>query len=157
MTNTDQARMDLSNIENGELSYTRVYDVPREVVFRCLTEPEHLSHFWGPAGIGTPVENIEVDLRPGGVFNTTMVIEGVEYPRHCVYEEVVVPEKLVWTGRKEEQGLTTTITLVDLGDGRTEVTSHQTGLPEVMRSPEAMVGKRGTYETFATYVATLKT
>ena len=54
----------------GEVTYTRVYDAPRELVFRCMIEPEHLTHFWGPVGVSTPIENITVDARPGGVFET---------------------------------------------------------------------------------------
>jgi uncharacterized protein YndB with AHSA1/START domain len=42
----------------GELTYTRVFDAPRELVFRCMIEPEHLTHFWGPAGVSTPLESI---------------------------------------------------------------------------------------------------
>src|SRR6202022_2963780 len=57
----------------GELTYTRVFDAPRELVFRCMTEPEHLTHFWGPAGVRTPLETIAADVRPGGVFETVMV------------------------------------------------------------------------------------
>ena len=33
-----------------ELTYRRVHDAPRELVFDCMTKPEHLTHFWGPAG-----------------------------------------------------------------------------------------------------------
>ena len=46
---------------------------PRELLFDCMTQPEHLTHFWGPAGTTTPVGRIIVDLRPGGVFETAMV------------------------------------------------------------------------------------
>ena len=59
--------------QTRELKISRVFDAPRELVFRCMTEAEHLTHFWGPVGVSTPLANIEVDLRPGGVFNTTMV------------------------------------------------------------------------------------
>jgi uncharacterized protein YndB with AHSA1/START domain len=38
----------------GELTYTRVFEAPRDLVFRCMTEPEHLTHFWGPRGMSTP-------------------------------------------------------------------------------------------------------
>ena len=55
---TDQAP------DTGELTYTRVFDAPRELVFRCMLEPEHLTHFWGPAGVSTPLETIKVDARP---------------------------------------------------------------------------------------------
>ncbi len=40
--------------ETGELIFTRVFDAPRDLVFRCMTEPEHLTHFWGPAGVSAP-------------------------------------------------------------------------------------------------------
>jgi uncharacterized protein YndB with AHSA1/START domain len=33
----------------AELTYTRVFDAPRELVFGCMLEPEHLTRFWGPA------------------------------------------------------------------------------------------------------------
>lgn len=74
---TDQAP------DTGELTYTRVFDAPRELVFRCMLEPEHLTHFWGPAGVSTPLETIKVDARPGGVFETVMVndSDGGRYPR----------------------------------------------------------------------------
>ena len=40
----------------AELTYTRVFDAPRELVFRWMLEPEHLTHFWGPAGMSTPLD-----------------------------------------------------------------------------------------------------
>jgi uncharacterized protein YndB with AHSA1/START domain len=85
----------------GEVTYTRVYDAPRELVFRCMITPEHLTHFWGPVGVSTPVENITIDPRPGGVFETIMVndADGAEFPMRGVYVEVTEPEKLVWTER----------------------------------------------------------
>ena len=57
----------------GEITYTREWDAPRELVFACMTTPDHLTHFWGPVGVSTPVENITVDLRPGGAFEQCSV------------------------------------------------------------------------------------
>jgi len=90
---TDQAP------DTGELTYTRVFDAPRELVFRCMLEPEHLTHFWGPAGVSTPLETIKVDPRPGGVFETIMVSDsdGSRYPTRAVYVEITEPERIVWT------------------------------------------------------------
>ena len=126
----------------GEVTYTRVYDAPRELVFRCMIEPEHLTHFWGPVGVSTPIENITVDPRPGGVFETIMVNDdtGEEYPSRGVFVEVVEPERLVWTEPDVEGGMTTSSTFTDLGDGKTEVFVHQTNVPEMYRSPEAQAG-----------------
>ena len=54
-----------TDLQIGELTFNRIFDAPRDLVFRCMTEPEHLAHFWGPVGVSTPLENITVDLRPG--------------------------------------------------------------------------------------------
>jgi uncharacterized protein YndB with AHSA1/START domain len=141
----------------GEVTYTRVYDAPRDLVFRCMITPTHLTHFWGPIGVSTPVENITVDPRPGGVFETVMVndSDGAEYPMRGVYVEVTEPEKLVWTERDVEGGMTTSLTFTDLGDGRTEVDAHQTNVPEMYRSPEAQAGMQSSFDRFAIYVASL--
>lgn len=139
----------------GELTYTRVFDAPRELVFRCMIEPEHLTHFWGPAGVSAPLENIKVDARPGGVFETVMVndADGSRYPIRAVYVEVVEPEKLVWT--EPGTGMTTTSTFSDLGGSRTEVRIRQTNVPEAARGPEAQAGFATSLDRFATYLATL--
>ncbi len=142
----------------GELTYTRVYDAPRDIVFRCMITPEHLTHFWGPIGMTTPLETITVDPRPGGVFETIMVNDatGEEYPTRAVYVEIDEPERLVWTEPDVEGGMTTSITFADLGDGRTEVVTHQTNVPEMYRSPEAQQGLQTSFDRFAAYVATLR-
>ncbi len=40
----------------GELVFTRILEAPRELVFRCMIEPEHLTHFWGPANQSGPIK-----------------------------------------------------------------------------------------------------
>ena len=60
----------------GEMTYRRIHAAPRELLFDCMTQPEHLTHFWGPAGTTTPIGRITVDLRPGGVFETAMIDDG---------------------------------------------------------------------------------
>ena len=139
----------------GELTITRVFDAPRELVFRCMIEPEHLTHFWGPVGVSTPIENITVDPRPGGVFETIMVndADGSEYPSRGVFVEVAAPERLVWS--EPDSGMTTTSTFVQLDNGRTEVRIHQTNVPEMYRSPEAQAGFNSSLDRFAAYLATI--
>ena len=139
----------------GELIYTRVFDAPRELVFHCMIEPEHLTHFWGPAGVSAPLESIKVDARPGGVFETVMVsdADGSQYPTRAVFVEVVEPERLVWT--EPGTGMTTTSTFSDLDGARTEVRIRQTNVPEAARSPEARAGFATSLDRFAAYLATL--
>jgi uncharacterized protein YndB with AHSA1/START domain len=139
----------------GELTYTRVFEAPRELVFRCMTEPEHLTCFWGPVGTSTPLENIKVDLRPGGVFETVMVndADGGRYEMRVVYVEVSEPERLVWND--PATGMTVTSTFVDLGDGRTQARIHQAGVPPPLLSPEAQAGFATSMDRFAAHLHVL--
>jgi uncharacterized protein YndB with AHSA1/START domain len=84
----------------------------RHSMSTCMTTPAHLTHFWGPVGVSTPIENITLDLRPGGIFETVMVndADGTRFPSRGVYVEVIEPEKLVWTEPDVEGGMTTSIT-----------------------------------------------
>jgi uncharacterized protein YndB with AHSA1/START domain len=141
--------------QTHQLDITRVFDAPREVVFRCMIEPEHLTHFWGPVGMSTPQASITIEPWAGGRFETIMVNDetGEEYPNRGVFVEVIEPEKLVWT--EPEFGITSTSTFTDLGDGRTEVHIHQSDLPEQFATPEAREGFNSSLDRFAAYLATL--
>lgn len=135
----------------GEVTITRIYDAPRELVFDCMTDPAHLAHFWGPVGVSTPIENITVDLRVGGVFETIMVNDanGDQYPSKGVYTEVARPSVLEW---EEAGGMLSRSTFTDLGNGRTEVTLHQSRVPETYRAPEAQAGMASSLDRFAAYL-----
>ena len=72
----------------------RVFDAPRELVFKAWTEPERLKRWWGPKGFTTPF--CAVDLREGGVFLYCMRSpEGRDFWGRGVFREIVVPERLV--------------------------------------------------------------
>jgi len=66
-----------------EFVYRRVHRATPRVLFECLTEPEHLTCFWGPAGTRTPLDRIVVDLRPGGVTGTMPVCRIPRRPSGC--------------------------------------------------------------------------
>ena len=79
-----------------DLSFTRTVDVPRSLVWRAWTEPELLKPWFCPLPWKTI--DCEIDLRPGGMFRTTMQSpEGKEFPNVCCYLEVLPQTKLVWT------------------------------------------------------------
>jgi uncharacterized protein YndB with AHSA1/START domain len=139
----------------AELVFTRVFEAPRELVFECMTQPEHLTHFWGPAGTNAPIEHITVDARPGGSFETVMIndADGSRYPTQAVFDEVVEPERLVWT--ETHSGMTVTVTFTDLGGTRTGVEIRQVRVPEAFRTPEAQAGFLTSLDRFAGYLATL--
>jgi len=135
-----------------ELTFRRIHQATPELLFDCMTQPEHLTHFWGPKGTTTPIENITVDLRPGGVFETTMVNEsdGGTYTMRAVYVEVERPDRLVW--RDVDSDMLTTITFDDLHDGRTEVVTHQSRVPAPIASPQAQSGFVTSLDRFDTYI-----
>jgi len=121
-----------------ELIFRRVFRAPRDLVWRCLTEPAELTQFWGPRGMTTPLDGIVVELRAGGRFETLMVGEGGSYRMVAIFTEVVPPQLLSWV--EPTSGMHTTGTLAELDDGSTEVVIHQRHVPEPMRSPEARAG-----------------
>ena len=116
-----------------EITLRRVFDAPREEVWRAWTEPERLTRWWGKRGWTAPLDTITMDVRPGGVFRLTNVRDddGREMPQQGVYREVVEPERLVvvegsQTGCPEAEQTVTVVTFADLGGGRTEVVVHAT-------------------------------
>jgi uncharacterized protein YndB with AHSA1/START domain len=80
-----------------DLVLERVIDVPRALVWRAWTEPEHMTKWFCPLPWKTT--DAKVDLRPGGIFQTTM--QGPDGPGFtntgCILQ-VVDKELLVWTG-----------------------------------------------------------
>jgi uncharacterized protein YndB with AHSA1/START domain len=141
--------------ERAELHFTRTFEAPRELVFACMTDADHLAHFWGPAGVSAPRERITLDARPGGRFETVMVsdADGSEYPTRAVYDEVRPPELLVWT--ESLSGMKVRSEFVALGPDRTEVRIHQTYVPEAFSLPEAQAGFESSLDRFAAYLAGL--
>src|SRR5258706_12536384 len=89
-----------------ELTITRIFDAPRELVFKVWTDPKHLAQWWGPQYFTNPV--CEIDLRPGGALYIQMTDpDGVAYPVKGTFREVVPPERLVFTtgSFEDEAGL----------------------------------------------------
>src|SRR4051794_12623895 len=78
-----------------EIVATRVFDAPRELVFKAWTDPEHLAQWWGPTGFTNTFH--EFDLRPGGVWRFVMHgPDGVDYKNENVFVEIVKPERIVF-------------------------------------------------------------
>jgi uncharacterized protein YndB with AHSA1/START domain len=87
---------------NAELDLVleRVVDVPRELIWAAWTSPEQIKKWFCPLPWKTI--DCEIDLRPGGIFRTTMQSpEGQNFPNSGCYLEVIPNEKLVWTNAVE--------------------------------------------------------
>lgn len=80
-----------------EMSITRVFDAPRETVFRAWTDPKIVAKWWGPRGVTNPI--CEIDPRPGGSIHIVMEagkelgsFEGQRWPMKGTFKRVVSPE-----------------------------------------------------------------
>ena len=91
---------------------TRVFDVPRRLVFEAHTNPEHPPHWMtGPEGWTMPV--CEIDLRPGGSWHFVWSkSDGEQIEMSGAYQEVDPPERVVSTGSWGEGWPETLNTLV---------------------------------------------
>jgi uncharacterized protein YndB with AHSA1/START domain len=104
----------------AEIVVTRVFDAPRERVWRAWTQPGELARWWGRRGWTTPPESVTMDVRPGGEFSLLSVSDedGREMRLDTTYREIVEPERLSFGEA--------TVTLTDLGGGRTEMVFRTT-------------------------------
>jgi uncharacterized protein YndB with AHSA1/START domain len=109
-----------------EIVISRILDAPRELVWRAMTDPKLVVHWWGPHGFTTSIE--EMDVRPGGVWKHTMIgPDGVQYPNRSVFREVVAPERIVYTHGGHREGgpgvsFESTWTFESEADGKTKLT-----------------------------------
>jgi len=79
-----------------DLVLERTIDVPRELVWTAWTTPAHIRHWFVPKPWS--ITDCEIDLRPGGIFRTTMRSpDGQEFPNIGCYLEIVPNERLVFT------------------------------------------------------------
>ena len=117
--------MDAANsLEDRTIVTTRIVEAPRPLVFDAFTDPDHLARWWGPNGFS--ITTSAFDMRPGGAWDFTMHgPDGRDYENHVIYDEVVLPERLVLRHSGIANGVpvsfVNTITLEDLG-GRTRLT-----------------------------------
>ena len=91
--------------DTTELVITRVFDAPRELVYRAFVDPDQLSQWFGPVGWSVPRDTVDMDLRPGGHQRYTMVNDedaSQMSPINATIEEIVENELLV--GYEEVKG-----------------------------------------------------
>lgn len=111
-----------------DLTFTRTLDVPRSVVWDCWTTPKHIMAFFVPRP--HTVTSCDIDLRVGGRFNTTFVVDGNTMENHGVYLEVLPQERLVFSDTYSEGWkpaaepfMTAILDLADSEDGGTLYTA----------------------------------
>ncbi|MFG1897954.1 SRPBCC family protein [Micromonospora zamorensis] len=120
MNNLPDLTIDLPS--DREVTLTRSFDAPRELVYAAHTQAEHLKHWWGR---GNPLD-VEIDFRVGGHYRCVEhAQDGNDYAFRGEYREIVVPERIVQTFEFEGmpgQVAVETLVFTEQG-GRTTITS----------------------------------
>lgn len=119
------SKLDLSTPSDREISWTRVFDAPRELVFEAHTKCEHLKRWLlGPPGWTMPV--CRIDLRVGGAYRYEWKNEkGTVMGMGGVFREIVVPERIVATEKFDDAwypGEAMGTTVLTEKNGRTTLT-----------------------------------
>lgn len=154
-----------SSTEERTLVITRVFDAPRELVFKAWTEPERFKRWWGPKDFTCPF--CEIDLRVGGKYLFCMrSADGKDFWSTGVYRQIVAPERLVFTDSfADPQGnvvpathygmgadvaleMLVTVTLVEHG-GKTTMTLRHAGLPSGTMTDMTQAGWNESFDKLA--------
>ena len=115
--------------DGPDLVFEKIFDAPRDLVWKVMTDPDRVTNWWGPEGYTTTV--VEMDVRPGGRWrwiNHTTGGEDAAFKGE--YLEVVPPERIVQTEIFDVPGFDdraaiNTLTLEDLG-GKTKLVARST-------------------------------
>jgi uncharacterized protein YndB with AHSA1/START domain len=147
--------------ETPQLAISRVFDAPRELVYRAFTDPDHLAAWWGPTGNSLPHDEIEFDVRPGGYQRWTEVNAadpGLRVHIHVDLTDVADGELLegvIHVSGRLQEGIEPFETRLrvefhDEADGRTRLEIRQ-WLPERLAHPS----EEGWLQAFTKLDATL--
>lgn len=113
---------DSLRVGEREIIATRIFDAPRALVWRAITDPQHLQHWWGPQGFTNTIQ--EFDFRPGGAWRIIMHgPDGPDYPNENVFVEIAFLERIVFDHLSYPR-FRITARFEDM-DGRTKLTWHQ--------------------------------
>ncbi len=149
--------------QEKDMTITRIFDAPREIVWAIWTEPALVMRWWGPEGFSAPVARI--DLRPGGKYLYCMRSPDCEdFWSTGVYKEIVPLERIVATDSfADEMGnvvpaahygmsgvwpkeLLVTVTFEEEEDGKTKFTLVHSGLPPGEQMELAEAGWKESFE-----------
>jgi uncharacterized protein YndB with AHSA1/START domain len=115
-------------MDERAIQIVRVFDAPRERLWKEWTEPERFADWFG--GVEAKVPLVEMDVREGGAWRLTMEVDHRVIHWHGAFQEIDEPARVVFTisDREPEHGYhLITVELADLGDGRTEMRFEQRG------------------------------
>jgi uncharacterized protein YndB with AHSA1/START domain len=156
MNHNNTGSNDTNDTKDQELFITRIFDAPRESVWRAWTEPDIMKRWWGPKGYTSPY--CKIDLCIGGKFLYCMRSpEGKDYWSTGIYREITPQERIVFSiSFADEKGnvvpatqygmsadfpleMLVTVTFEEIG-GKTKLTLSHVGIPAGADRDGANVG-----------------
>jgi uncharacterized protein YndB with AHSA1/START domain len=146
-----------SDVDDRTLVLTRVFDAPRALVFQAWTDAERVAQWWGPQGFIT--QYCQMDIRPGGSFRLCMRSPaGTDHWKRGVYQEIVAPERIVftfaWENADGQAGHETVVTvLFDALGNKTRLTLRQAVFESVSQCDSHRGGWTSCLERFAAWLA----
>jgi len=158
MSQASSGALTVTTPSDREIVLTRVFDAPRELVFRAHSACEHIRRWWGR---GNPLD-CEMDFRPGGTYRyVEHDPDGNDYAFRGEYREIVAPERIVRTFEYEGMpGHVSVETLVlTEDDGKTTLTT--TALFESVEDRDGMLnsgmeaGAKQSLDHLAEFLATM--
>lgn len=146
----------MAEIERA-ITITRVFDAPRDAVWREWTEPERFADWFGGPESEVPLPSVSMDVRDGGSWRLKMLAQRGEIDWEGKYLEVIAPERLVFTitddPRPDAEAHMCTVVLADLGDDRTEMRFEQRGPMPPEQVEAAGKGWSGFFDRIAARLA----
>ena len=75
---------------------TRIFEAPRELVWKAHTDPNLIPKWWGPRNLTTKI--VKMEVKVGGAWRFIhQDKDGKEYVFYGVYKEIKEPEQITWT------------------------------------------------------------
>lgn len=147
------------SVEDDELIVSRIFNAPRELIFRLWTDPEHAMHWWGPPMC--PAVEMNMDVRVGGKWRNCLksAEDGSLLWQHGEFREIDPPRRLVFTFTWDNNQylefpnvpMLVTLTFEER-EGGTLVTLRQTGFHSIADRDGHGVGWSGTFDRLLDYL-----
>ena len=155
-----QSEKNNNDTASRELVISRVFNAPRELVWKVWTEPGHIKQWWGPNGFTNTI--FQMDVKPGGVWDFIMHGMGRDWDNKIEYIEVKKPSLLSYkhSGEKSEEYNFTVSILFEEVEGKTLLTmksvfKSKAIIEELNRKVNAIEGGKQTLNRLENYLKIL--
>ncbi len=147
----------MEDVSNRTLSMIRTFNAPVDLLWKVLTNAEHIAKWWGPEGFTNTIH--KMDVRKGGKWEFTMHgPDGTDYENNHTYLEIIVNQQIILDHKNPNFEII--VNLTDKGD-QTEVEwivefDSVPTMEEAIRAFKADIGMEQNLNRFQEYVNQMK-